>query len=213
MFNVRARYDWTMQGSYNAYAWVGANHIGAQSNQPQSFPDGNDPAQNPPTTTLLRYSIPGYTTYDAGIGVAKDNWNATITATNLSNSDAVSNISSGQFIKSEIPIRPRVITFGIRLQVLASRSRQPAPGGCSRIKGGPFGPPFFLERMDITESSAGEPTSAAEIARIRGLLREAKFAEALTAAQALSARDPEERDALPVQRLRAALTWDGSMRP
>ena len=45
--------------------------------------------------------------------MAKDNWNATITATNLSNSDAVSNISSGQFIKSEIPIRPRVITFGI----------------------------------------------------------------------------------------------------
>ena len=40
--------------------------------------------------------------------------------------------------------------------------------------------------MDITESSAGEPTSAAEIARIRGLLREAKFAEALAAAQALS---------------------------
>jgi outer membrane receptor protein involved in Fe transport len=112
-FNVRARYDWSMQGGYNAYAWAGANHIGSQSNEPQSFPDGNDPAQNPPTTTLLRYEIPGYTTYDLGIGVAKDNWTANVTAQNLSNSDAVSNISSGQFIKSEIPIRPRVINFGL----------------------------------------------------------------------------------------------------
>jgi outer membrane receptor protein involved in Fe transport len=113
MFNVRARYDWTMQGDYNAFAWAGANHIGSQSNEPASFPSGDDPSQNPPTTTLLRYEIPGYTTYDAGIGVAKDKWTATITGENLSNSDAVTNISSGQFIKSEIPIRPRVITFGI----------------------------------------------------------------------------------------------------
>ena len=50
---------------------------------------------------------------------AKDNWTASITAQNLSNSDAVSNISSGQFIKSEVPIRPRVINFGIGVQVLA----------------------------------------------------------------------------------------------
>ena len=113
MFNLRARYDWSMQGGYNAYAWAGANHIGSQSNEPQSFPDGNDPAQNPPTTTLLRYEIPGYTTYDMGIGVLKDNWTASVIAQNLSNSDAVSNISSGQFIKSEIPIRPRVINFGL----------------------------------------------------------------------------------------------------
>ena len=90
-----------------------SNHIGSQSNEPASFPDGNDPAQNPPTTTLLRYEIPAYTTYDAGLGVAKDNWSATLTGNNLSNSDAVSNISSGQFIKSEVPIRPRVITFGL----------------------------------------------------------------------------------------------------
>jgi iron complex outermembrane receptor protein len=113
MFNLRARYDWALQGGYNAYAWAGANHIGAQSNEPQSFPDGNDPAQNPPTTTLLRYEIPGYTTYDLGIGAVKDNWTAALTGNNLSNSDAVSNISSGQFIRSEIPIRPRVITFSL----------------------------------------------------------------------------------------------------
>ena len=36
-----------------------------------------------------------------------------VTGNNLSNSDAVTNISSGQFIKSEVPLRPRVLTFGL----------------------------------------------------------------------------------------------------
>jgi iron complex outermembrane recepter protein len=112
-FNIRARYDWSMQGGYNGFVWAGGNHIGSYSNEPASFPDGNSPTQNPPTTTLLRYEIPGYTTYDMGLGVAKDNWTASVTGNNLSNSDAVSNISSGQFIKSEVPIRPRVITFAL----------------------------------------------------------------------------------------------------
>ena len=49
--------------------------------------------------------------------------------------------------------------------------------------------------MDITESPPAEATSAAEIARIRGLLRQANFAEALAASQALTARAPQERDA------------------
>jgi iron complex outermembrane recepter protein len=115
-FNLRARYDWNMQGGYSNFASIGASHIGSMSNEPASFPDGNSPAENPPTTTLLRYTIPGYTTYDAQIGTAKDNWTVQLSAANLGNSDAVSNISSGQFIKSEIPIRPRVIMFGVGLK-------------------------------------------------------------------------------------------------
>jgi iron complex outermembrane recepter protein len=112
MFNARVRYDWEMN-SYHPFAWVGASHTGPQSNEPASFPDGNDPAQNPPTTTLLRYEIPGYTTYDAAIGVSKDNWTAQVSGQNLSNEYGPSNISSGQFIKSEIPLRPRVLMFNI----------------------------------------------------------------------------------------------------
>jgi outer membrane receptor protein involved in Fe transport len=109
-FNLRARYDWVFEG-YNAFASLGANHIGSMSNEPASFPDGN--LQTVPTTTLLRYEIPGYTTYDAAIGVAKDNWTAQLTGSNLSNSDAATNLSSGQFIKSEIPLRPRVLTLSL----------------------------------------------------------------------------------------------------
>jgi iron complex outermembrane recepter protein len=107
-FNVRGRYDWTVVG-YNAFATFGANHVGPMSNEPASFPDGN--SEIVPTTTLLRYEIPGYTTYDAAIGAAKDNWSVQLSGSNLFDSNAVTNISSGQFIKSEIPIRPRVLTF------------------------------------------------------------------------------------------------------
>lgn len=111
-FNIRGRYDWAYQ-DYNLFASVGASHVGSMSNEPASFPNGDDPAQNPPTTTLLRYQIPGYTTYDAAVGAAKDNWSVQLSGSNLGNSDAVTNISSGQFIKSQIPLRPRVLTFTV----------------------------------------------------------------------------------------------------
>jgi len=114
MFNLRARYDWTA-GAYKQFAWVGASHIAAMSNEPANFPDGNAPSENPPTgwpsITLLRYQIPAYTTYDGGLGVAKDNWTAQIQCNNLTNAYGPTKISSDQFIKAEVPLRPRVITF------------------------------------------------------------------------------------------------------
>jgi iron complex outermembrane receptor protein len=109
-FNLRARYDWSI-ASYRPFVWVGGTHVSSMRNEPASFPDGNDPSQNPPTTTLLKYTIPGYTTYDAAIGVAKDNWTAQLSGSNIGNSDAVTNITSGQFIKAQIPLRPRVLLF------------------------------------------------------------------------------------------------------
>jgi iron complex outermembrane recepter protein len=112
--NLFARYDWTA-GAYKPFAWVGASHIASMSNEPANYPDGNAPSENPPTgwptTTLLRYQIPAYTTYDGGLGVAKDNWTAQIQGHNLSNAYGPTNISSDQFIRAEIPLRPRVITF------------------------------------------------------------------------------------------------------
>ncbi len=67
--------------------------------------------RSPPVTTLLLYPIPAYTTYDGAIGVSKDNWTAQISGSNLSNAYGPTNVSSGQFIKSEIPLRPRVVMF------------------------------------------------------------------------------------------------------
>ena len=113
MFNIRARYDFPMFNEYKPFAWIGASHTGPQSNQPASFPDGNDPAQANPTTTLLRYEIPSYTTYDAAVGVVRDAWTVQISGQNLSNEYGPTNISSGQFIKSEIPLRPRVVMANV----------------------------------------------------------------------------------------------------
>ncbi len=115
MFNARARYDWT-QGNYKPFAWVGASHVGPMTNNPRNYFDGNNPLYaNPngtgPITTLLLYDIPSYTTYDAAIGTSKDNWTAQLTGTNLGNSYGPSNVTSGQFIKAEIPLRPRVVMF------------------------------------------------------------------------------------------------------
>ncbi len=112
-FNLRARYDMAL-GDYRPYVMAGANHIGSMRNEPASFPDGNTSSLCTPipTTTLCQYTMPGYTTYDAGFGVAKDNWTAQLSATNFTNVDASTNTSSAQFIKSEVPVRPRVLTVG-----------------------------------------------------------------------------------------------------
>jgi iron complex outermembrane recepter protein len=109
MFNVRARYDWSA-GTFRPFAMIGVSHISSMRNAPENYPDGNDPAQNPPTTTLLKYTIPAYTTCDAAFGVSKDNWTTQIQGTNITNVYGPTNISSVQFIKSYSPLRPRVVT-------------------------------------------------------------------------------------------------------
>ncbi len=114
-FNLRARYDWTFN-EYKPFAWVGGSHIAHMSNEPATYQAGNVPSEAIPTTTILRYDQPGYTTYDAAVGVAKDNWTAQFTANNLTNSNASTFTNSGQFIKEEVPLRPRVLTlqFGLK---------------------------------------------------------------------------------------------------
>jgi outer membrane receptor protein involved in Fe transport len=110
-FNLRARYDWAV-GDYKPFVSFGASHIDAMRNEPASFPEGSGPLCSPiPTTTLCQYTMPGYTTYDAAIGVSKDHWRAQVTAQNLSNSDASTFTSSGQYLEQQVPLRPRVVTL------------------------------------------------------------------------------------------------------
>ena len=115
-FNLRARYDVTF-GDYKPFIMVGANHVGSMHNEPASFPSGSSSFCSPqPTTTLCLYTMPAYTTYDGSLGVAKDNWTAMLSGANLSNSHASQNTSSGGFIESQVPLRPRVLTatFGYK---------------------------------------------------------------------------------------------------
>ena len=108
-YNVRARYDWALN-DYKAFVMAGANHVGGMYNQ---IDNGTTNFVGNPSTTLLRYFQPGYTTYDASLGVAKDNWTAEAFGTNLGDSHASVFTSSAQFIKSEVPLRPRIM--GVRI--------------------------------------------------------------------------------------------------
>jgi hypothetical protein len=93
---------------------VGAQHVGDMQNEPSSFASGAGVLD--PTTTWLRYDQPGYTTYDAALGISKDQWHVEAFGQNLGNSDASLFTTSGQFIEAQVPLRPRVlgIKFGFK---------------------------------------------------------------------------------------------------
>ncbi len=105
-YNLRARYDWHIN-DYKMFFSVGAQHVGDMQNEPSSFQSGA--GVTVPTTTWLRYDQPAYTTYDASLGIAKDQWYVQAYGTNLGNSDASLFTSSAQFIESQVPLRPRVL--------------------------------------------------------------------------------------------------------
>jgi iron complex outermembrane recepter protein len=105
-YNLRARYDWTFN-DFKTFIQAGMTHTGEMSNQPSSFQSGD--GVTIPTTTWLRYTMPSYNTYDASIGLAKGAWDLLAYGQNLSNSNASTFTTSGQDIKAEYPLRPRVL--------------------------------------------------------------------------------------------------------
>jgi outer membrane receptor protein involved in Fe transport len=112
-FNLRARYDWTA-GEFKAFALLGMNHTDDMNNTPSSFPSGEGIIV--PSTTWLRFKMPSYNTYDASIGVTKDAWDVTAYAQNLTNENASTFTSTGQFIRAEVPLRPRVLGVKIGMK-------------------------------------------------------------------------------------------------
>jgi iron complex outermembrane receptor protein len=105
-YSLRARYDWSFN-DYKAFAQVGMTHVDDMSNQPSSFPSGDGVAI--PTTTWLRYTMKGYETYDASLGLAKGAWDLLLFGQNLSNKNASTFTTSGQDIQAQVPLRPRVL--------------------------------------------------------------------------------------------------------
>ena len=107
--NLRGRYDWTMN-TFDAFVQAGVSYTGKEYNQPANYTSGNDASESPiPDTTYLRYEQPAYTTVDAQLGVSRDHWSVQIVGSNLTNSHASTFTSTAQFIKSEVPLRPRVV--------------------------------------------------------------------------------------------------------
>jgi outer membrane receptor protein involved in Fe transport len=114
-FSVRARYDWNA-GDYAPFVQFGAAHTGHSFTQAGSNPTLGEAGGI--TTGRLRFENPAYTTFDASVGVAKDQWTATLYGENLGDSHASTFTSTDQFIVEETPLRPRVIgvNFGYRFK-------------------------------------------------------------------------------------------------
>ena len=104
--NLHARYDWAIN-NYNPFVMVGVSYTGSMFNQPATYTSGE--GVTVPNTTFLRYLQPSYTTFDASIGVNFDKYYMQLFGQNLGNSHASTFTSSAQFIKSEVPLRPRVV--------------------------------------------------------------------------------------------------------
>ena len=108
--NVVVRYEWTVNG-FDAFASLNGAYTGSQTNEPANYISGD--TQIVPNTTYLRYNIPGYGTIGGSLGFKRETWLVEVTGSNLFNSDAATFISSGQFIKAEAPLRPRVINLKV----------------------------------------------------------------------------------------------------
>ncbi len=104
-FNMRARYEW-MMNEYDLFWQVGAAHTGHSYSQTSNQPSLVGTGIN---TTLLRFEMPAYTTYDAALGASKDAWDVQVYGSNLANSNASVFTSTAQFIVTQSVVRPRVI--------------------------------------------------------------------------------------------------------
>jgi iron complex outermembrane receptor protein len=91
-WNLRLR-DEIPLGGYKAFWQLGAQHIGSSLSA---------------SGYAASYVQPGYTTYDAAVGVAKDAWYVQFFGQNLSNVNESTSTSSAQFVETETVTRPRV---------------------------------------------------------------------------------------------------------
>jgi iron complex outermembrane receptor protein len=105
-YNLRARYDWSVN-DYKTFAQVGMTHVDDMFNQPSSFPSGDGVLI--PTTTWLRYTMKGYDTFDASLGLTKGVWDLLVYGQNLTDKNASTFTTSGQDIQAQVPLRPRVL--------------------------------------------------------------------------------------------------------
>ena len=94
--NLRARYEFTVK-DYHAFWQLGGVHQGHSYSA---------------TGYITNYDQPGYTTYDASLGVAKDAWTVQLYGQNITDTNYVTFIGGGQFVQTDFVGRPR--TMGLK---------------------------------------------------------------------------------------------------
>ncbi len=113
--NLGVRYEWKM-GEYSPFVSLDGNYTSEQYNEPENYIPGDQPSEIVPTTTYLRYKIPGYGTINGSLGFVRDRWTVELVGQNLLDSNAITLASSGQFIKAVVPLRPRVINLKVGMR-------------------------------------------------------------------------------------------------
>ena len=120
--NIRARYDWAGKADMNWFVAGGVSYTSSMYNEPATYPSGdvagNGSSVGPngiivPGTTVLRYKMDGYALLDAQFGFSHENWTVSFFGENLANSHASTFTTSDEFIKTSIPVRPRI--YGIKI--------------------------------------------------------------------------------------------------
>jgi outer membrane receptor protein involved in Fe transport len=107
--NLRGRYEWPVQ-DFKMFATGGVNYQSESFNQPANYTPGSTPSEIPvPDTTYLRYALPAYATVDASLGLTRNNWTLQVYGTNLFDNNSSVFTTSAQFIKAQVPLRPRVV--------------------------------------------------------------------------------------------------------
>jgi iron complex outermembrane recepter protein len=94
-------------GSYNAFVQGAAARRGSSLSTTDRLALEND------NKTHIDYVLPGFTTYDLSVGVAKDAWTAQIYGTNITDSRGAVFSTYAQRIKEDTVIRPRTVMFRI----------------------------------------------------------------------------------------------------
>src|ERR1700733_6036161 len=102
--NIRVRYEWNMANNYLAFVQVGATRQGSSQSAV-----GTVPPIAVTGSINQRYLQPGFTTYDASLGVSRDNWNAALFGENITDTRGITFISQSEAIETETVIRPRVL--------------------------------------------------------------------------------------------------------
>jgi len=104
--NLRVRYEFPV-GSYNAFVQGAAARRGSSLSTTDRLALEND------GKTHIDYVLPGFTTYDMSVGVAKDAWTAQIYGTNITDSRGAVFSTYAQRIKEDTVIRPRTVMLRI----------------------------------------------------------------------------------------------------
>jgi len=111
--NIRVRYEFPIN-EYQAFWQVAATHQGG------SYATTDQLSKTLQGASVAFYD-PGYSTYDAAVGIAKDAWTAEIYGANVSDTRGVPFSSYIEWVKMNTVIRPR--TLGLKLSYKFKESK------------------------------------------------------------------------------------------